>query len=174
MLSVVPSLLVLSAVRTPPVPAVRHFINLSNGAEALQALHDAGVPPESISFIRLQSSHCEAQDFNGLQHSRSSHAHACIAITIFPVSRAPGILQNLDHNLLMHLALGFECRCYQPSLPHEVPTSHAVSLCASMSRLRGPALYVGSRCIMSHARHRLASFRQGLRLWLSWKLLGGA
>lgn len=35
----------------------------------------------------MQSSHCEAQDFTG-------------------------ILSNLDHNLLMHLALGYECRIY--------------------------------------------------------------
>ena len=65
----------------------RHFINLSNGAEALEILHNANIPPESISFCRIQSSHCEAQDFNG-------------------------ILTNLDHNLLMHLALGYECRVY--------------------------------------------------------------
>lgn len=77
------------SVSTPPRPpsATRHFINLSNGAEAIELLANAGVPPEAISFMRIQSSHCEAQDFNG-------------------------ILQNLDHNLLMHLALGFECRVY--------------------------------------------------------------
>ena len=68
-------------------PPVRHFINLSNGAEALALLEGAGVPPEQIAFMRLQSSHCEAQDY-------------------------AGVLTNLDHNLLMHLALGFECRAY--------------------------------------------------------------
>ena len=72
--------------QTPPVSsATRHFINLSNGAEALPLL--AGLPAEHVSFCRIQSSHCEAQDFNG-------------------------VLSNLDHNLLMHLALGFECRVY--------------------------------------------------------------
>ena len=40
-----------------------------------------------FSQVRIQSSHCEAQDFYG-------------------------VLQNLDHNLLMHLALGYECRVY--------------------------------------------------------------
>ena len=77
----------VDALAMNPAPPVRHFINLSNGAEALQLLDQAGVPPEQISFLRIQSSHCEAQDFNG-------------------------ILQNLDHNLLMHLALGYECRVY--------------------------------------------------------------
>ena len=71
-----------SATRT-----ARHFINLSNGAEALPLLEAAGVPSEQVSFIRVQSSHCEAQDYYGILH-------------------------NLDHNLLMHLALGFDCRVY--------------------------------------------------------------
>lgn len=75
------------ALHSTRAPAVRHFINLSNGAEAMPLLAAAGLPPEGVSFIRVQSSHCEAQDFYGL-------------------------LQNLDHNLLMHLALGFECRVY--------------------------------------------------------------
>ena len=66
---------------------VRHFINLSNGAEALALLERTGVPPAQVAFMRLQSSHCEAQDY-------------------------AGVLANLDHNLLMHLALGYECRVY--------------------------------------------------------------
>lgn len=49
--------------------------------EAIEPLTRAGVPMDQISFIRIQSSHCETQDFHG-------------------------ILWNLDHNLLMHLALG--------------------------------------------------------------------
>ena len=73
-----------AALATTPV---KHFINLSNGCEALELLANAKVDPSSVSFCRIQSSHCEAQDFNG-------------------------ILSNLDHNLLMHLALGFECRLY--------------------------------------------------------------
>ena len=78
---------VLASVALALAPPVRHFINLSNGAEALALLDGAGVSPEQISFMRLQSSHCEAQDY-------------------------AGILANLDHNLLMHLALGFDCRVY--------------------------------------------------------------
>ncbi|KAL1503986.1 hypothetical protein AB1Y20_010402 [Prymnesium parvum] len=68
-------------------PPVKHFINLSNGIEALEPLARAGLAADSVSFVRVQSSHCEARDFDG-------------------------ILSSLDHNLLMHLALGFECRVY--------------------------------------------------------------
>ena len=75
------------ALATPGARPVRHFINLSNGAEVLRSLKAGGVSPDAISFMRVQSSHCEAQDFNGL-------------------------LNGLDHNLLMHLALGFDCRVY--------------------------------------------------------------
>ena len=48
--------------------------------EALPALEAAGVAPEP-AFVRVQSSHCEANNHYG-------------------------VLENLDHNLLMHLALG--------------------------------------------------------------------
>jgi hypothetical protein len=65
----------------------KHFLNLSNGLEALDGLLAAGVPAEGVSFCRIQSSQCEAQDFNGL-------------------------LSNLDHDMLIHLALGHECRVY--------------------------------------------------------------
>ena len=43
-------------------------------------LEQAGVPAGQLRFMRVQSSHCEAQDFNG-------------------------ILSGLDHDLLLHLAL---------------------------------------------------------------------
>ena len=65
----------------------RHYINLSNGIEAIGPLLEAGLLPDHVRFCRVQSSHCEAQDFNA-------------------------ILQNLDHDLLMHLALGFDVRVY--------------------------------------------------------------
>ena len=72
----------------PSVEApVRHFFNLSNGVEALGPMLDAGLRPESVLFCRLQSSRLEAHDYEG-------------------------VLTNLDHNLLTHLALGFECRVY--------------------------------------------------------------
>lgn len=80
------SLVQLHAVAMHATPT-KHFINLSNGAEALPLLEAAKLPAEHISFCRIQSSHCEAQDFNG-------------------------VLSNLDHNLLMHLALGFDCCVY--------------------------------------------------------------
>jgi len=65
----------------------RHYLNLSNGVEALDKLLAAGVPAEHISFCRIQSSQCEAQDFTGL-------------------------ISNLDNDMLVHLALGHECRIY--------------------------------------------------------------
>eukprot|EP00635_Sarcinochrysidales_sp_CCMP3193_P003226 CAMPEP_0118909850 /NCGR_PEP_ID=MMETSP1166-20130328/12251_1 /TAXON_ID=1104430 /ORGANISM="Chrysoreinhardia sp, Strain CCMP3193" /LENGTH=279 /DNA_ID=CAMNT_0006849301 /DNA_START=84 /DNA_END=920 /DNA_ORIENTATION=- len=62
---------------------VKHFINLTNGLEALEALRDV----DDVNFVRIQSSHCEACDFYG-------------------------ILWNLDHNLLTHLATGATCCVY--------------------------------------------------------------
>ena len=76
-----------AAAMVTPAPPVRHYINLSNGLEALKLLEESGVPASQLRFMRVQSSHCEAQDFNG-------------------------ILSGLDHDLLMHLALGCECRVY--------------------------------------------------------------
>jgi len=65
----------------------KHYLNLSNGVEALDGLLTAGLPSEAISFCRIQSSQCESQDYNGL-------------------------LSNLDHDMMIHLALGHECRVY--------------------------------------------------------------
>jgi len=58
-----------------------HFINLSNGAESLPLLHKLSVP---YSYTRIQSSHCESQNFEG-------------------------ILTNLGPTLLIHLAMGTTC-----------------------------------------------------------------
>jgi hypothetical protein len=77
--SLTPSLVVPPATSRPP--PVKHFINLSNGIEALELLSAAGLPVEHVCFCRVQSSQCESGDFQG-------------------------ILTNLDHNLMMHLALG--------------------------------------------------------------------
>ena len=59
-----------------------HFINLSNGVEALPLLR--GLP---VSFIRIQSSHCESNNFSG-------------------------ILGGLDSTFLMYLAMGHDCYIY--------------------------------------------------------------
>ena len=72
---------------SPTVVPVKHFLNLSNGIEAVAGLRQAGLPLEQISFVRIQSSHLEKGDRNA-------------------------VLANLDHNLLLHLALGFDCRIY--------------------------------------------------------------
>jgi len=54
-------------VALPPTKAgdwgAAHFINLSNGAESLPLLKDLNVP---YSFTRIQSSHCESQNFDGI------------------------------------------------------------------------------------------------------------
>mmetsp|Transcript_4963 Transcript_4963/g.7353 ORF Transcript_4963/g.7353 Transcript_4963/m.7353 type:complete len:287 (-) Transcript_4963:512-1372(-) len=66
---------------------IRHFINLTNGVEALPVLLASGIQDDQINFMRLQSSHCESNNF-------------------------VGIIQELDHNLLMRLAMGDTCLVY--------------------------------------------------------------
>ena len=59
-----------------------HFINLTNGIELLQSLmRDCGVSRSEVSFCRIQSSHCEACDFEA-------------------------VLREIDHNMLLRLAMG--------------------------------------------------------------------
>mmetsp|Transcript_3142 Transcript_3142/g.9199 ORF Transcript_3142/g.9199 Transcript_3142/m.9199 type:complete len:231 (-) Transcript_3142:70-762(-) len=82
------SLLALHAARQARAlsarPRRQHFINLTNGCEALQHLGPAAADAQ---FVRIQSSKCEANDFYGL-------------------------LADLDHNLLFRLATGSECVVY--------------------------------------------------------------
>lgn len=59
----------------------KHFINLTNGIEAIPDL-----PPE-YSFIRIQSTTLERKNYYKL-------------------------FSDLDHNFLMWLSLGYECRVY--------------------------------------------------------------
>ncbi|KAL1525743.1 hypothetical protein AB1Y20_020587 [Prymnesium parvum] len=78
----------VAAVAAATATRVKHFINLTNGLEALRALaNECGVPRAHIGVVRIQSSHCEVRDVAAL-------------------------LGNLDHSLLLHLALGFRCRVY--------------------------------------------------------------
>ena len=65
----------------------RHYVNLSCGAEALEALAAQGVGGDALRFVRVQSSHCENRDYGG-------------------------VLASLDADLLLHLALGCRCRVY--------------------------------------------------------------
>lgn len=67
------------------------FINLTNGIEAIPELNF-----DEIHFIRIQSSHCERQKFNQ-------------------------ILDNIDYNFLMFLALGYECVVYDFAANSEIP-----------------------------------------------------
>ena len=67
---------------------LRYFVNLTNGIEAIpQLLAEKGIAADNIQFVRIQSSHCESADHNA-------------------------IIQNLDYNFLMNLALGNVCVVY--------------------------------------------------------------
>lgn len=71
----------------PPVaPVTRHYVNLTNGLEALPAL-SALVPAAELRFTRIQSSHAEASAYDKL-------------------------LSELDHDLLWSLASGHTCYLY--------------------------------------------------------------
>lgn len=65
----------------PQLPACKHFLNLTNGVEAVPLLESLSL---SYSFVRIQSTWCEQQRFDL-------------------------ILANLDAALLLHLALGHCC-----------------------------------------------------------------
>lgn len=60
------------------------FLNLTNGIEALERYN---LNLDEVSFIRIQSCHCERSKF-------------------------VEILQELDYNFLLHLALGYRCVVY--------------------------------------------------------------
>lgn len=68
----------------------RHFVNLTNGIEAIPSI-DGG-----YSFIRLQSTACEQK-------------------------RWDFILQDLDYDFLMHLALGYACVVHDFGAHKKVP-----------------------------------------------------
>ena len=77
----------VSPISLPSLRSTRtlHFINLTNGLEAVPLLYGMGI--KSLSFIRLQSTHCEQGNFELM-------------------------VQSLDANLLLHLALGHCCLVY--------------------------------------------------------------
>lgn len=76
------------------------FINLTNGIEALENYDFLN---ENISFIRILSTHCERSNFER-------------------------ILENLDSNFLLHLALGYECIVYDYAANCEVSKAINVGL----------------------------------------------
>ena len=80
------TLCVLANVR-PLNSRLRHFINLTNGVEAIPGLLAAGVKESEINYVRIQSTHCESRNYNG-------------------------ILENLDSTFLMNLARGNVCLVY--------------------------------------------------------------
>jgi hypothetical protein len=69
-------------VELPPLRRARHFVNLTNGLEALPLLRALGLPS---SFVRIRSTDVEQQAYGAL-------------------------VAGLDANLLMALALGHELR----------------------------------------------------------------
>ena len=72
----------------PPRRAVKKFINLTNGIEVLPRLiNEGGVGFDDVSWLRIQSTHCENTNYNG-------------------------IIEGLDHNFLMNAALGSVCVLY--------------------------------------------------------------
>ena len=73
---------------------VKFFVNLTMGIEFLK---DAYIfADEHVNFVRIRSSHLEAGDYYG-------------------------ILEFLDENLLMHLALGYECIILDASNKDRIP-----------------------------------------------------
>lgn len=66
---------------------LRHFINLTNGIEAIPQLLSSGVNENELNYIRIQSTHCESRNYNA-------------------------ILEGLDTTLLMNLARGNVCLLY--------------------------------------------------------------
>jgi hypothetical protein len=65
-------------VQLPPLASCRHYINLTNGLEAVPRLQALGL---DYSYLRLPSTRCEQQQFEAL-------------------------VNDLDGDLLMRLALG--------------------------------------------------------------------
>lgn len=72
--------------RRPVAAVTRHYVNLTNGLEALPAL-SALVPAAELRFTRVQSSHAEASAYDKL-------------------------LSEVDHDLLWSLASGHTCYLY--------------------------------------------------------------
>jgi hypothetical protein len=68
-------------IRLPPLAQCQHFVNLTNGLEAVPLLTQRGLP---FSYMRLESTQLEQKNYDQ-------------------------VLASLDPNLLMHLALGYSC-----------------------------------------------------------------
>jgi hypothetical protein len=73
--------------------AVKHYINLTNGIEAIPRLVEKGLP---FSYIRIQSSQCEAK--NWLK-----------------------VLEGIDYDFLMNCALGNTINVYDYSQRKDIP-----------------------------------------------------
>ncbi len=58
--------------------ATRHFLNLTNGLEALPALRAAGI--EDYAFLRIQSTACEQKRWDALIADLDNHFLMCLAL----------------------------------------------------------------------------------------------
>ncbi len=58
--------------------ATRHFLNLTNGLEALPALRAAGI--EDYAFLRIQSTACEQKRWDALLADLDNHFLMCLAL----------------------------------------------------------------------------------------------
>jgi len=72
---------------------IKHFINLTNGIEALEKFN---IPANEVHFIRIQSCYVESRLYND-------------------------ILLEIDQNFLMFAALGYECNVYDFSARTDDP-----------------------------------------------------
>lgn len=71
----------VEVIQLPPLAECHHYVNLTNGIEAIPRLQQLGLP---YRFLRLPSTRCEQQQFEQL-------------------------MNDLDADLLMRLALGQCC-----------------------------------------------------------------
>ena len=79
----------------------KHFINLTNGIQAIEDFQFEN--PRDLSFIRIQSCHCERQMYEQ-------------------------ILIDLDNNFLMYAAMGYTCKVYDYGARCEISKANATGL----------------------------------------------
>ncbi|GFR45807.1 hypothetical protein Agub_g7263, partial [Astrephomene gubernaculifera] len=127
----------------PPLPdlrSCRHFVNLTNGIEALPMLHELQLP---YSFVRIQSTACEQQHLEAL-------------------------MNELDPSLLLSLALGHCCLVYDCGSRGRDGTPRALwyglefvryTLTKLWFRRSSPALLRGKNVARTFDAH-IRSFRQ--------------
>lgn len=88
----------------PTLPACRHFLNLTNGIEALPLLECFGIPYRWVGITyETMFQECEAANAD---KSSCLHSFVRIPSTWCEQQRFDLILANLDSSFLLQLALG--------------------------------------------------------------------